>query len=133
MSNEPKEISDETWWTALGIGLFVDVLQLVLILLPLVGEILAEFIGWIAFGSWKWWTSANGINYPGKNKTFIIGLIVGLIPVINDVLPEFTMTIWYTRKGYKKQQKALAEQNKNNLIEMQKAQNQQMVNVRKVA
>jgi hypothetical protein len=133
MSNEPKEISDGTFWTLFGIALFLDILELALVLLPGVGEILSEFVDWISFGALWWWCKMNELNYPGKNRTLIIGALVGMIPVINDFLPEITLSVWYVRKGYKKQQKALAEQKKNNLTGMQKTQNQQMTNMKKVA
>jgi hypothetical protein len=133
MQDESKQISDGTWWIILGVALFVDVLEFVLVFIPVVGEILSEFVDWVAFGGL--WLSFKmlGVNYSGKNRTMFIGVLVGMIPVINDILPEITVSVWYIRKGYKKQQKALVEQNKNNLIEMQKTQNQQMANMGKAA
>ena len=130
MANEQKEISDGTWWIALGVALFIDVLELILVLLPVVGEILAELIDWSAFAGFWLWLKTKGVEYNGKKRTMIIGAIIGVIPVVNNILPELTWTIWQIRKGYKKQQRALAQQKQNEVIAMQK---QQTSNFRKAA
>jgi hypothetical protein len=136
MANEPKEISDGTWWIWFGISIFVYVLGLLLLMIPVAGEILSEFLDWISFGALALWCHMSGVNYTGKNKTLIFGAIVGMIPVINDILPEMAVSIWYIRKGHKKQQKVSAEtkvQEKNNVAEMQKYQGQQNSNLKKAA
>jgi hypothetical protein len=136
MQNEPKQISDGTWWLWFGIGLFVWVLGLTLLLIPVAGEILSEFLDWISFGALALWCNMNNVAYPGKNRTMWIGVIVGMVPVLDDIIPDLLISIWFIKRGHKKQQKALTEaksQEKNNLVEMQKVQNQKTSDLKKAA
>jgi hypothetical protein len=111
MQDELKEINEGIWWVMLSIAFFVDLLELVLVLLPGVGEILSEFLDWTAFAGFYIWMNHLGIKYPGKNKGMLIGFVVGMIPIINDFLPEITLTIWFIRRNHKRQIK-LARQAK---------------------
>ena len=136
MEDEPKEIDDGKWWMWFGTSLFVWVLGFLMLLLPAAGEILSEFIDWASFGALAMWCKMNGVEYVGKNRTLIIGAAVGMVPILDDIIPDMLISVWFIRRGYKKKRREMAQAKADQekaQAEMKKTQNQQIVNMKKAA
>lgn len=86
----PSKISTGTWMVLIGIAIFFDVLEALISLIPILGEIIAMAIDGLAFATFWLIFKMNGEKY--SKKTMIAGAIIGFIPIIN-MLPECTVTI----------------------------------------
>jgi hypothetical protein len=86
----PSKIGPGTWMILIGIALFFDVLEAIMSLIPILGEIIAMSIDGIAFATFWLIFKINNEKY--SRKTMIAGAIIGFIPIIN-ILPECTVTI----------------------------------------
>ena len=85
-----SKIGYGTWMFLIGTAVFFDVLEALISLIPVAGEIIAMGIDAFAFAVFALIFKMNGETY--SKKTVVAGFIIGFIPIVN-MLPECTATI----------------------------------------
>ena len=91
MADEPKKIKLGMWWTMIGVALLFDVIKWLLLLIPVAGEVLGDLADIPFFAIFWLWFKIEGSSY--SKNTLVIGAIFGAIPVIGEIIPEWTLAI----------------------------------------
>lgn len=91
--NESKksEMKSSTWVLLLGIVTFFYALNLLVLSLPVIGEILGVFIDWITTGIITLILYMHGEKY--SKTTVISGWVFGMVPVVGQIIPEQILVV----------------------------------------
>lgn len=85
-----SNIGKGTWMILIGTAIFFDVIEALISLIPILGEIIAMAIDALAFATF--WLIFKMNDHEYSRRAFLGGFIVGFIPIIN-MLPECTLSI----------------------------------------
>lgn len=91
MQDKPKQFDAGKWWIKIGVAIFFDVVKWLLLLIPVIGEILGEFADIIFFCTFWLWFKMDGASY--SKNTLIAGAVIGAIPILGELIPEWTLAI----------------------------------------
>jgi hypothetical protein len=91
---EPKELTNVMAGAMIMFALFIDAIQALLTLLPIIGWILAPVAGVAGLIIFYFWLKNYGIKFssPRQAKRLVVGFIVEMIPLLN-ALPTWTLAI----------------------------------------
>ncbi len=91
MADAPQQINTGNWFIKIGVAIFFDVVKWVLLLIPVAGEIIGELADFVFLATFWLWFKIEGHSY---SKSNLVGAaIVGAIPVIGEIIPEWTLSI----------------------------------------
>lgn len=95
-NTEQKEISITTLILMVGVAIFYDVFQLIIEIIPLVGQILSLFITLFAFLTFYVWFKIKGRSFASPKRAMAMGagVIIEIIPILN-ILPGWTVAVLF--------------------------------------
>lgn len=97
MENDERKISNTTFGLMIVVAVFVDLIQLLLNLIPVIGWIIiwgVNILAWMTFYVW-FKTKGVSLSKPTRILGFLGSFFIELIPIIN-VLPASTLMVVLT-------------------------------------
>ncbi|MDQ3089728.1 MAG: hypothetical protein M3Q24_01065 [bacterium] len=91
---DSKKLSQTTSGLMIAVAVFFDAFQLIINLIPVLGQIISVVIGFFAFLTFYFWFSSKGVKFATPKRGGILGggFIVEMIPIIN-MLPAWTLAV----------------------------------------
>ena len=94
MAEEKKRLSEATKALMVAVAIFFDGLQLLIQIIPVVGQILSILISIFASLTFYLWFKINNINFVNPKRAGYLagGFLIELTPLLN-ILPAWTLAV----------------------------------------
>jgi len=94
MQEENKGLNSITIAFMIAVALFYDVFQVLINLIPILGQILSALIGLFAFLTFYLWFKLKGLNFANPKRAAYLGggFLIELVPILN-ILPAWTLAV----------------------------------------